>query len=109
MNPVRALLMTAAIALVPPATQALGEEPKSENKLVGTWKLVSAKYGTREFKLPEGSTMLKHITPVQFMWVTSDKDGRVTRAAGGDYTLRGDDYVEHPAYGMSSDFLVIKG
>src|SRR5262249_60225768 len=60
---------------------------KTENKLVGTWKLVSAKYGGKEFKFPEGSTMLKHVTPTQFMWATYAQDGKGTRDAGGGDTL----------------------
>jgi hypothetical protein len=33
---------------------SLAEEPKQENKLLGTWKLVSA-------NIPEGCTQLKHV------------------------------------------------
>jgi hypothetical protein len=100
------------VALAVPASLR-AEEPKGaakpEQKLVGTWKLVSAKYGGNEFKFPEGTTMIKHVTPAQFMWVTYDKDGKVTRAAGGGYTLKGDDYAETPEYGLSTDFDLIKG
>jgi hypothetical protein len=95
-------------ALAVAAHAAMAEEPRSENKLVGTWRQVSAKFGGKDFK-PAGATTLKLVTPEQFMWMTYDKDGRVTRAAGGDYTLTGDAYVEQPAYGMSSDFQIIKG
>jgi len=100
------------IALTVTAVAAWSAEPKGEtksgNKLVGTWKLVSAKYGGQEYKLPEGVTTVKHVTPTQFMWATYDKDGNVTRAAGGDYTLKGEVYVETPEYGFSSDFDLIK-
>jgi hypothetical protein len=93
-------------------TRAATDEPRGtaepQNKLVGTWKLVSAKYGGREFKFPEGTTHVKHITPTQFMWVTYDQSGTVTRAAGGSYTLKGDAYEETPEYGISGDFEVIK-
>src|SRR5262249_28562333 len=82
---------------------------KTENKLVGTWKLVSAKYAGQEFKFPEGTTMLKHVTPTQFMWASYDKDGKVFRAAGGFCTLKGDTYEESPEYGFSDDFEAIKG
>jgi len=58
---------------------------------------------------PEGDTMVKHVTATQFMWATYDKDGKVTRAAGGDYTLKGEVYEETPEYGISSDFDEIKG
>jgi len=77
--------------------------------LVATWKLVSGKYGGNDFKFPEGTTMLKHVTPTQFMWVTYDKDGKVFRTAGGAYTLKGETYEETPEYGMSGDFDTIKG
>jgi hypothetical protein len=53
--------------------------------------------------------MIKHVTPAQFMWVTYDKDGHVTRTAGGSYTLKGDTYEESPEYGLSQDFEIIKG
>lgn len=89
------------------------EEPKGKekpaDKLIGTWKMSSAKYGGKEFKFAEGSTTVKHITPTQFMWATYDKDGKVTRTAGGSYTLKGDDYEETPEYGISTDFDTIKG
>src|SRR5262249_33608832 len=95
-----------------PTPGPAGEPGKGKtitNKLVGTWKLVSGKYGGRDFKLPEGTTMLKHVTPTQFTWVTYDKDGKVFRMAGGSCTLKGDRYEETPEYGISSDFDLIKG
>lgn len=88
---------------------ARGDDPKTENKLLGTWKLTSAKYGGREFRFPEGATMIKHVTPSQFMWVTYDENGKVTRAAGGSYAIKGDTYEETPKYGISNDFDLIKG
>ncbi len=101
------------VALAFATTHTVAEEPKgdakADNKLIGTWKLVSAKYGGNEFKLPEGTTMLKHVTPSQFMWAMYGEDGKVSRAAGGGYTLKGDDYAETPEYGLSSDFDLIKG
>jgi hypothetical protein len=101
------------IALAITATTARPAEPKgdtkSDIKLVGTWKLISAKYGGEESKLPEGLTTVKHVTGTQFMWASYDKDGKVTRAAGGDYTLKGEVYEETPEYGISGDFDLIKG
>jgi hypothetical protein len=85
------------------------DEPEKENKLIGTWKLVSAKYGEQERTFPQGSTTLKHVTPTQFMWLSYDEDGRVSRAAGGSYTLKGESYEEMPEYGLSSDFDTIRG
>src|SRR4029450_9835124 len=92
------------IALVVPVT-AWADEPqgasRDQNKLIGTWKQVSAKYGGQEYKFPEGTTTLKHVTPTQFMWTSYDSDGKMTRAAGGSYTLKGEAYVETPEYGLS--------
>lgn len=104
--------LTILALAVAAATAQSGEakaDTKSENKLVGTWKLVSAKYGGEEFKFEEGLTTVKHVTPTQFMWASYDKDGKVTRAAGGDYTLKGEVYEESPKYGISEDFDEIKG
>ena len=100
-------------ALAVTAATTWPDEPKgdakSDNKLVGTWKVVSGKYGGEESKSPEGVTTVKHVTPTQFMWATYDKDGKVTRAAGGYYTLKGEVYEETPEYGIGSDFDLIKG
>ena len=85
------------------------EESDTAKKLVGTWKLLSAKYGGTESKLPQEATTLKHITPSQFQWVTYDGDGKIIRSAGGGYVLQGEDYTETPEYGLSGDFDVIKG
>jgi hypothetical protein len=86
-----------------PAGSALKE------KIVGTWKLASAKYNGQEFKFPDGVTTVKHVTPSQFMWASYDADGKVSRAAGGSYTLKGESYEEAPEYGLSADFDTIKG
>lgn len=100
--------LAAAVVLMGAGLLAADEPAKESNKLVGTWKLVSGKYGDQESKLPEGTTMLKHVTPTQFMWATYDKDGKVFRAAGGYATLKGDVYKESPEYGISADFDIIK-
>ena len=106
------IMLLAAAALLAAggfAQEAAKEAAKSGNMLVGTWKLVTAKYGGQDFKFPAGETMLKHVTPSQFMWATHDKDGKVYRAAGGHITLKGDVYEETPEYGMGQDFDEIKG
>jgi len=104
------LCLAVVVALAVPAARAdEKKDAKTDNKLIGTWKLVSAKYGGKEFKFPAGHTMIKHVTPTQFMWVTYDEEGKVTRCAGGGYTLKGEVYEETPEYGISSDFDLIKG
>jgi hypothetical protein len=92
-----------ALAVSLAATDALAEEPKQENKLLGTWRLLSN-------TIPEGYTEVKHVTPVQFMWALYDKDGKVVNALGGSYTLKGDTYEEVPEYGVSENLLkALKG
>jgi len=100
------------VSLAACAGTGRADDPKAgaqpENKLIGTWKLVSAKYGGREAKFREGTTTLKHVTPAQFMWATYEENGKVTRAAGGGYTLKGETYEETPEYGVGNDFNVVK-
>ena len=105
-----AWLLVAGLMLAGPAAQAQdASKAATPHPLVGTWKMVSAKYGGHEVTFPEGITTLKHVTPAHFMWASYDKDGVVSRTAGGTYTITGEKYEETPAYGMSSDFDIIKG
>src|SRR5215475_2172731 len=81
----------------------------TENKLIGTWKQVKAKFGGNDAKLPDGNTQLKHITSTQFMYVDFDKDGKVIDAFGGPYTLKGEKYEETLEYGVGDVFKILKG
>ena len=64
----------AVVVMLAVATAAArSDDTKADNKLVGTWKLISAKYNGNESNLPETATTLKHITPTQMMWVSYDK------------------------------------
>ena len=104
-----AVMIALAVTAAPARADGPKEDGKFGNKLIGTWKLVSAKYGGQESNFEEGVTKIKHVTSTQFMWASYDRDGKITRAAGGDYTLSGDAYEETPEYGISSDFNQIKG
>lgn len=84
-------------------------EAKAANKLVGTWKLVTAKYDGQEFTLPEGHTTHKHVTPSHFMWATFDQDGKVTLSLGGPFTVKGKKYEETPEYGVGDLLQALKG
>src|SRR5262245_8939751 len=75
-------------------------EARTENTLVGTWKQVSGRFNGKEFRPPVGTTLIKHVTPTQFMFVDHDKDGKITDAFGGSYILKGDKYEETPLYGV---------
>ena len=90
-----------------PAEQ--GNKDADESKLIGTWKLVSAKYGNREIDVSKLGTTVKHITPTSFVWVGYDSETKVvSRMAGGTYTLKGDQYEETPQYGLGGDFEIIR-
>ena len=103
---VRILLVMAAFTA---ATAAWADVPKNDNKLIGTWKLISAKYDGQESKLPDGYTDLKHVTPTHFMWAVYDKDGKVVAALGGTCTVKGEEYIEVPEYGVGEGFDALKG
>ena len=104
-----AVIFVLAVSSTPVRSEEAKGDAKSENKLVGTWKLVSAKYGGQEVQRPEGLTQLKHVTPTQFMWAVYDTEGRVSSALGGSYTLKGDNYVETPEYGVGDVVDQLKG
>src|SRR5262245_16153893 len=115
----RRMTITVLLALVAAAfalrtASSADDEPKKaetkpENKLVGTWKLVSARYGGQEGQFPEGPTRVKPVTPTQFMWASYDKDGKVDSALGGSYTLVGNKYEETPEYGVGDVLEALKG
>jgi hypothetical protein len=94
-------------------TRLAASEPKGEattaNKLLGTWKLVSAKYGGRESTLPKEATTLKHVTPAHYTWLTFDKNGQAIRTQGGPYEFDGQVLKSTPEYGMGPGFEAIKG
>jgi hypothetical protein len=102
------LIMVVIIAAFPRANPK-PEAARACSTLVGTWRLVTAKYGGSEYSFPAGTTTVKHVTPAQFLWASYGTDGNITRAAGGGYTLNGETYQETPEYGLSTDFGVIRG
>src|SRR5947209_5542264 len=105
------LSLFASLTLATARMAAARPDPATglQERRIGTWRLVSARYGGEDHKSPEGTTTLKHVTPSQFMWASYGADGTVTRAAGGRYTLKGDVYEETPEYGLSGDFDIIRG
>jgi hypothetical protein len=85
------------------------DKDEAGQSVIGTWKLVSAKYGGEEFDPAKQGTTLKHITPTSFVWLSYDAETKiVSRTAGGTYTLKGDQYEETPQYGFGSDFDIIR-
>jgi hypothetical protein len=100
-----AVLCTAATQTNPASAQPKAKAPS----LVGTWKLVSAKYGGQESTLPQDVTTLKHMTPTHYMWLSYKDDGQIFRTGGGPYTLDGGTLKSTPEFGLGNDFDAIKG
>jgi hypothetical protein len=67
---------------------------------VGTWKLVSAKANGKAVDVPAGTTVLKHVTPTDFVFVYYTTQGLITVAGGGRYTYAGTRYAESVEYGV---------
>ena len=97
--------VTAARSTAGDATKA---DARTHNSLVGTWKQVSSKFNSKEFRPAAGTTLIKHVTQSQFMFVDYDKDGKINDAFGVPYTLKGDKYEETALYGVG-DFHGLKG
>jgi hypothetical protein len=97
------------IALAAIAAAVRADDAKGDNRLVGTRKIVSGKYGGVEFSRLSGTMTVKHITPTHYMWATYDKDGQVTRTGGGPYKFKDGVMESTPEYGFGSDFQAIKG
>ncbi len=86
-----------------------GDKEAAKQKVIGTWKLASAKYGDQALDLATLGTTLKHVTPTGFVWLSYNATTRmVSRMAGGTYTLKGDQYEETPQYGLGGDFEIIR-
>ncbi len=68
-----------------------GGKKAAEQTVIGTWKLVSARYGDQALDLTLLGTTLKHVTPTGFVWLSYDATTSVvSRTAEGTYTLKGD-------------------
>lgn len=67
---------------------------------VGTWKLITAKANGKAVDVPAGTTVLKHVTPTDFVFVYYTPQGLITVAGGGRYTYDGKRYTESVEYGV---------
>jgi hypothetical protein len=87
--------------------QAQEGSQKMSGSHLGTWKLVSYKYGPsqpgfRDF--PESQQRIKLITETHFTWVQFDAATmKVGAAAGGTYSLSGNTYTESIDFGLGMD------
>ena len=93
------------------ASKAVETEP--QGAIEGTWRMVSYRYGGKSaplLKVEAGRVMLKHITPGRFAWVDYVvKTKKVSRMAGGTFTLQGGAYRETVEYGSGEDIAALLG
>jgi hypothetical protein len=85
------------------------KEKQLRSRLIGTWIQISMKVDGIDRSTPRDLATYKHITPVGFIWLSHDRiTGRISRAAGGTYTLSGNVYTEKIEYGIGSQYEVIR-
>jgi hypothetical protein len=74
-------------------------------KLVGSWRIVSASFNDVPSKLHATSITIKHVTPVHLIWIGyQPEDRRIFRSAGGSWTIKDGKYVETMRYGLDEAF-----
>ncbi len=80
------------------------------SKIIGTWKLVSYKYGDNETKqTPDSIRKIKLITQTTFTWVKySVKDKIINNSAGGTYIWKDDNYIENLNFGLNMSGFIDK-
>ena len=91
-----ALIATVATGIAATSRRTSGANPDT---VVGTWRLVSAKENGKAIDVPAGTTILKHCTPTDFIFVYYNQQGLITVAGGGRYSLTGNHYAETVEYG----------
>lgn len=93
------LFIVGALCLVALAADKPAESGKAG--LLGTWEMVSTKYGDAQDFTPPGEDLkaLKFITPTHFVWTHFDpKTKKISNSMGGTYTYEGDTYTETPQF-----------
>lgn len=96
----RIVITFVSFALVTVFTAAQESGAKKDSHL-GTWKLVSTKYGdaTDFTKRSDDAQRIKHITATHFTWIEVATDSKsILSGAGGKYTLEGTTYTETIEY-----------
>lgn len=111
-NAIPFLLMTVSLGLfttMPVIAEDKTPQPKTEqelrDKLVGSWKIVSASFDGKPSELHRTSITIKHITPVHVIWIGyQPEDRRIFRSAGGSWTTKEMKLVETMRYGLDEKF-----
>jgi hypothetical protein len=97
---VAATIISLALTTIPGA-EAPGAGRVPATALVGTWEMVSTKYGdaTESSPTPENLKAMKFITPTHFIWAHFDpKTKKISNSMGGTYSLSGSTYIEKPEF-----------
>jgi hypothetical protein len=93
-----ALILSSVLILAfTSALLAQQSSTKTDTKPLGTWQLVSTKYGdAKAFEdYPKERKRVKMITATHFNWVDYDtQTKKVSSSAGGPYSYRNGTYVE---------------
>lgn len=92
----RITITVLALAMFPIFAAAQESGAKKDGHL-GTWKLVSTKYGdaTEFMKRGDAAQRIKHITATHFTWIEVITDSKtIQTGAGGKYTMEGTTYTE---------------
>lgn len=97
------------ITLLPSVADDKVPQPRTEqelrDKLVGSWKIVSASFDGKPSELHRTSITIKHITPVHVIWIGyQPEDRRIFRSAGGSWTTKDMKLVETMRYGLDEKF-----
>jgi hypothetical protein len=90
---------------------AAAREPERRSNLIGTWRLVSMKYGDAQSRpAPADVIHLKHVTRTHFTVVSYNAQSKeVTRVGGGSYSLQGKSYTEKVDYALGTSFVNLLG
>jgi len=98
------VIATLAVAI---GLRAQPASEKSPASLLGTWQLVSYKYGTNQTDFadfPKDRRRLKLITETHYTWVEYDTATKIVNgSAGGTYLLNGNSYTESKDFGLGMD------
>ncbi len=97
MKKIGSILITIVTLMFAQAMVGQQASDKGGARHLGTWQLVSTKYGdAKEFSdYPKERRRLKLITATHFTWVDYDTNTKkIASSAGGPYTLRDGVYTE---------------
>ena len=107
------LIIGTVVSLALTATLPGAERPpKDAGSHLGTWQLVSAKYGDAKESpdVLEPGPHIKMITPDRFVWVIYDsKTKLVSRSMGGSCRLQGSSYTETVEFFLPQGMKVYLG